>query len=76
MPRLVPADVGRRTARSATATPSRRAATVNGLSLVEAIPDLGVLALVGGDGGHLGRGLLGVVRLFLVPLERLDEVGD
>ncbi len=37
-------------------------------------PDCGVLALVGGDGGRLGRHLVGV-RLLFVALECLDQVG-
>ena len=40
------------------------------------LPDLCVLPLVGGDGRDLGRRALALVRVFLVALERLHEVGD
>ena len=43
---------------------------------LEPVPDLGVLPFVGGDPGDLGRGLLGVVGLLLVTLERLHQLGD
>ena len=44
--------------------------------IAQLIPDAGVFALVGGDGRDLGRTALGVVRLFLVALEGLDEIRD
>ena len=64
----------------ATATPSRRIVATRDPG--DAPPAFSrsqitrVLALVGGDRGDLGRGVLGVVRVFLVALERLDQVRD
>ena len=43
---------------------------------LEALPDLGVLALVGGDRGDLGRRALALVQLLLVAFEGLDQLGD
>ena len=39
-------------------------------------PDLGVLALVGGDRCDVGGITLRVVRVLLVAFERLDQLGD
>ena len=45
-------------------------------AVAQLVPDAGMFALVGGDGRDLGRRALGVVRLLLVALERLDEIRD
>ncbi len=63
-------------ARRAVARPVVRAAAPAGCRLaVQALPDLGVLALVGGDRLDLRLRLLGLVDRLLVALERLHEVG-
>ena len=64
-------------ARPAMATPSRPGSRHEAhlLAGLEPFPDDRVLALVGGDGGRLGRRVLGAVGRLLVALECLDEVG-
>ena len=60
------------------ATPSRPGSLdlADRLAGLQAVPDHGVLALVGGDRGDLRRSALGAVRLLLVALERLDQLRD
>ena len=76
VPRLAPADLGRRCARRARSRRRRgsgrwpRRSTVAGL---EPLPDLRVLALVGGDRRDLGRRALGVVRSSSSPSSALTR---
>ena len=74
MPRLPPGDLG------GVGGPSGWAGAVatigDGLALGQTLPDLCVLALVGGDRRDLGRSALTLVGLFLVTLEGLHELGD
>ena len=66
----------------AIATPSRGVAAPRSAApalvgpALEPLPDLGVLALVGGDRGGLRGTALRVVGVLLVALERLDQLGD
>src|ERR671910_1243980 len=76
---LPPTDVGgrRRPARDIdTVAPRAVALDAPRRARRQTVPDLGVLALVGGDRRDLGRAALGVVGLLLVALERLHEVRD
>ena len=66
-------DLGRRGRRGHDAVGGLRLVA---LAPVEPLPDLGVLALVGGDGVDLRVGLLLLVDVDLVALERLDELRD